>query len=407
MKIGLLSYHSACNMGATLQLLSTYCYLQNNGEEPVIINWIAEDLDRMYEKWAPLSEREMHKALRSQIWKETRLCRTSEDIAHVIREEKIDAVIIGSDAVAQHRPVLERLQFSKKTILRLSSVTSDRIFPNPFWGTFNDYLEKPVPVAVLSASSQDSMYQLTSPALKKKMRDSVLRYSYISVRDEWTKQMIASITRNRVVPEVTPDPVFAFNTNAGHLVPTFEQIQQKYNLPEKYFVLSFLNNQSVSQEWLTEFEALAAKQGINCVSLPFAHKDSYGEFKHRIPMPLSPLEWFALIKYSAGYIGNNMHPVVVSLHNHVPLFSFDNYGLSTLNNRVTSDKSSKIKHVLSLAGLSEYRISILQKKHWIAPADVLNRLLHFPTDQESIFAQERESAYMKMMQQILASIKKH
>lgn len=393
-------------MGATLQLLSTYCYLQKNGEEPVIINWIAEDLERMYEKWAPSQVREMHKQLRSRIWRETRLCRTSEDIAQVIREEKIEAVIIGSDAVAQHRPLLERLQFSKKTILRLSAITSDRIFPNPFWGTFNEYLSPRIPVAVLSASSQDSLYQLISPILKRKMRDAILRYSYISVRDEWTKQMIASITRNRVVPEVTPDPVFAFNTNASHLVPTFEQILQKYNLPEKYFVLSFLNNKSVSQEWLTRFEALAAKQGISCVSLPFAHKDSYGELKYRIPMPLSPLDWFVIIKYSAGYIGNNMHPVVVSLHNHVPLFSFDHYGLKTLNNHIKSDKSSKIKHVLSLAGLSDYRISTL-KEHSIAPETVLEKLLSFPIKKEAAFSEERESAYMKTMQQILASIKSY
>lgn len=405
MKIGLLSYHSACNMGATLQLLSTYCYLQKCGEEPIIINWVAEDLERMYEKWAPLQERKMHQDLRSQIWKETPLCRTEEQVAKVIQEQGISAVIIGSDAVAQHRPFLERLQLSRKTILTLSKVTSDRLFPNPFWGTFNRYLEPAVPVAVLSASSQDSMYRLFSQSTKKQMSDAILKYKYISVRDDWTRQMIAYITNGKVVPQVTPDPVFAFNTNASHLVPTFAQIQKKYDLPDKYFVLSFLNDKSVSQQWLEEFETLAGIQGIACVSLPFAHRDSFGKLNKQVPMPLSPIDWFAIIKYSAGYIGNNMHPVVVSLHNGVPLFSFDNYGLRSLNNLISSDKSSKIRHILSLAGLLDYRISILKKDHSIAPADVLDKLLSFPIDKETSFAKERENAYMETMQKILTLIK--
>ena len=48
MKIGLLAYHSACNMGATLQLLSSYGYWQKVGHEPVVINWIPQDLEDFY-----------------------------------------------------------------------------------------------------------------------------------------------------------------------------------------------------------------------------------------------------------------------------------------------------------------------------------------------------------------------
>ena len=44
MKIGLLAYHSVCNFGAMLQLLSTYMFLKNHGHEPMFINLVAKDL---------------------------------------------------------------------------------------------------------------------------------------------------------------------------------------------------------------------------------------------------------------------------------------------------------------------------------------------------------------------------
>ena len=54
MKIGLLAYHSVCNFGAMLQLLSTYMFLENHGHEPVVINWVAKDLEEYYTQNTPI-----------------------------------------------------------------------------------------------------------------------------------------------------------------------------------------------------------------------------------------------------------------------------------------------------------------------------------------------------------------
>ena len=56
MKIGLLAYHAVCNFGAMLQLLSTYMFLKNHGHEPVIINWVAKDLEDYYSQNTPKSQ---------------------------------------------------------------------------------------------------------------------------------------------------------------------------------------------------------------------------------------------------------------------------------------------------------------------------------------------------------------
>lgn len=104
MRIGLLAYHSACNFGATLQLFSSYMYLLNHQQTPVIINWIPEDLERYYRNCTPKTQFECQASVRKQLWKETDLCRNSQEVAQIIEKEGIDAVIVGSDAVAQCHP---------------------------------------------------------------------------------------------------------------------------------------------------------------------------------------------------------------------------------------------------------------------------------------------------------------
>ena len=348
MKIGLLAYHSACNMGATLQLLSSYGYWQKAGHEPIVINWVPKDLEESYIRRTPKVQYDEHWVLRKQLWRETDLCRTAKDIAHVIEKEGIQAIIIGSDAVTQHHPWLSRICLSKKHIIWLSQYSTDRMFPNPFWGTFNDFLAKPIPTALMSASSQDSAYSLISHNLKSDMAKRLAAHKYISVRDSWTQNMITDITNGKIIPLVTPDPVFAFNYNAGEKISPRQDILKRYNLPDKYFLLSFHNKKTVSQLWIDEFYRLASSIGYTCVLLPFSERSSYGSLPNSINLPLSPLDWYALIKYSSGYIGHNMHPLIVSLHNKIPFFSFDHYGQNRLSGLITNDRSSKILHILSL-----------------------------------------------------------
>ena len=404
MKIGLLAYHSACNFGATLQLLSTYMYLKKRGHDPIVINWISADLENRYGKITPLPQQELQLSLRKQLWRETGLCRTSEDVAKVITKESIQAVIIGSDAVAQHHPMAERIVFPCKRIIGLRKVTSDMVFPNPFWATWLDSLEEKIPVAVMSASCQDSRYRLTPKAIRREMAKQVMRYSYISVRDAWTSQMISYITKGERVPAITPDPVFAFNRNSGDLIPSEGYIRNTYGIKGRYILLSFLDSRrgaSVKQEWIESFTQAAKSEGLEIIMLPFAEKRSFGNSGREIRLPLSPLDWYALIKYSDGYVGNNMHPVIVSIHNSVPFFSFDNYGTKHLNGIITSDVSSKIRHILNKAGLGRQRVSSLPLGFRPPTAqDVMMRILTFDRDRCSAFAENYLKDYDVMMKDI-------
>ena len=242
------------------------------------------------------------------------------------------------------------------------------------------------------------------------MKKSILNYQYISVRDNWTRDMIASITNGEIIPTITPDPVFAFNKNVPcEVMPSIMQLKEKLNLPQKYILMSFLDipNTSVSQKWIENFTDIANQNGIECVSLPFAHSDSFGVFRHSIPLPLSPLEWYVLIKNAYAYIGNNMHPIIVSLHNHVPFFSFDTYGAKYLNGFVCDESSSKIKHILTEATLSDYRDGCISRGHKpIEAHKVYDLVTKFDTDKAKNFATKKLYEYDEMMNNIIDSITK-
>lgn len=406
MKIGLLAYHAACNFGAFLQLLSTVEYIKKQGDEPIVINWIPKDFRKDYEKRSLSDVRSLYACLREKYYPMTELCETEKQVAMVIENENIEAVIIGSDAVTQHHPLRERIHFPCRRIIYIAHPTSDRMFPNCFWGSFNKYLKKTIPLAVISGSSQDSKYYFIKGLTKFKMKKSILDFRYVSVRDDWTQKMIEYITDGDVIPEVTPDPVFAFNNNAPHLVPSKEDIIKKFNIPNDYIILSFKGAKSVSQDWINELQMLANAKGLACVKLPYADAPAFGNIQYSVGDIVTPIEWYALIKHSKGYIGNNMHPIVTSITNGVPFFSFDNYGIPMIDGKETNGESSKIYHILKQADLLDNRIYTCCKDYSpIEPKEVLDKIINFDVLKEKTFAYRYYKQYEKMMIDVYKSIK--
>lgn len=404
MNIGIIAYNAACNFGANLQLLSTVEYLKKAGHKGYVINWVPNSMEIGYRKSIKPEQYKIHEDFRNRYYNETPLCRTAKDVASVINNLGIDAVIIGSDAVAQHHPLLSRINFPSRHLIIHKS--EDAMFPNVFWGTFNDFLDKPRPIAILSASCQNSAYNLFTDSIMISMNKYIKHYSYISTRDDWTRDMYKHITKGKIVPEVTPDPVFAFNYNISYL-PSKDGILRKFNLPENYLLFAFFNNHKVSVNWLNEIQKLANSDSVECVSLSFPEGDCYNHpFKRVINIPLNPIDWYCLIKYSQGYIGHNMHPIVVCLHNSVPFFSFDNYGVAKLRTFV-NEKSSKIYHILSLAGFLENRICDVNLFKKVPSAQyVYGQIRKFDKDKCTLFAKEYYAKYQKMMSDIISNLNK-
>lgn len=399
MKIGLLTYHAACNFGANLQALSTISYWRNNGFEPVFINWMTKQLEERYRSQTPPIQFEVHELFRKQYFAMTERCYTSTDIARIVELEKIEAIIVGSDAVMQTRPLKSRIiKPSFHHPLPLFFPTKDTISPNPFWGSFYSKLKNAVPICFMSASSQNSPYESLNSIEKRIQRKLLLQFSYISTRDDWTSKMVSYITDGRVTPPVTPDPVFAFNYNVK-VQPTESEIREKFHLPGKYSLVCFHKNCPVSAKWLKGLKEEQLKRGVECVAFPFPQGIEFKHpFDHAIDLPLSPLDWYALIKYADSYIGDNMHPIVISLHNAVPCFSFDHYGLPH------DDSSSKVYHIMNRFDVLKNRVSY--KYNYTEPTVdyVLTCLNEYNKTKVMDTAEEYLKEYLQMMLQITHAI---
>jgi polysaccharide pyruvyl transferase WcaK-like protein len=408
MKIGILTYHSIPNFGANLQALSTVGFLKKNGIEPVVINWVPKNLESSFQRKISGEQYNKHLDFAKIYLPQTRLCRNEDDILEVIDELKIEGIIIGSDAVLHHIPSSRRRVFvrSKLKFVHID-VTDDRSFPNPYWGCFIPRLKKNIPVIGFSMSSQNMPYFDLNKEEISQIQNSLNMFLYITVRDVWTKKMIEYIlTGNRSVP-ITPDPVFAFNNNNFLPVPEKEKILSKYNLLEKYVLISFEKKWIISRisfRWIKKIERLFKQEGIVCVALAVPEGVKALGLKHIIATPLETLDWYYLIKYSQGYIGERMHPVIVCMHNSVPFFSFDHYG--TYHNmripffRKYVHSSSKIYDILTRASLLEFSWAYYKLRR---PSSkyVFTKIMNFDIGKCKKFADNYFDKYNRYMDQII------
>ena len=402
MRIGILTYHYVFNFGANLQVYSTIEYLKNNGFDPIVINWIPEDLELRYKGNIPIVQADAHKKFIKDHIPCSEICRTDLDIAKLVEKSNIKRIIIGSDAVLQHKSFLSRVHLQRKGIIVDPVPGSDVLFPNPFWGSFIPSMKKKIPVSIMAASSMNTNYKYFRGNLKKKMNTSLSQFQSVTVRDDWTMKMVKYITNGKIIPSIMPDPVFAYNQNIKDQASK-KDILNKFRLSDNYILLSFRNQRSVSKEWMQAFGLIAEKNNLQCVALTMPGGIKFdAPFPKSVESPLCPTDWYGLIKYSSGYIGENMHPIVVALHNSVPFFSFDSYGIVKYKYFV-NEKSSKIYDLLSLSGFLKKRICRLGKGYRSpSPGSVFFQIKDFDFEKCKHFSINQLNKYNSMMESLLS-----
>lgn len=398
-KIGILTHFNVCNFGANLQALSTASYFRNIGCDPVFIRW--EGYQENLRKGISTEQFQAHQQWIDQNLSYTEACVNDEEIRRVIKKENIEAIVVGSDAVLTYRPFLYRFGLSK-TGIKYKRQNADYLFPNPHWLSFMEN-GLDIPAALMSPSNQNTFYWLIRFGLRKRMGKQLEKFSFLSARDNWTKGMIEYVDDKAKNVPVTPDPVFAFNQNVKQNV-TKNDILQKFNLPEKYVLVSFHKEKEwlPSEGWVAEFKNIMNKAGYTCVELTMPKGDLGLSLDHSIKRPLDPFDWYNLIRFSSGYVGHLMHSIIVSLHNNVPFFSFDNYGFKIFK-YFQDHKSSKIYDILRLAGLLE-NWQIAKKISSTPPQRVADALINFDKEKCKKFSELKIQEYNTMMTNISKSL---
>ncbi len=403
MKIGILTFFRVQNFGANLQALSTFFALKKRGHEPIFIYYESDEMSWTFGQFTTdNAQKHEHYNFVDKYLPQTPICRDVDDINCIIKNEGIEAIVVGSDAVLQHSPFLSRIKRGRIRPIYLRKVTPEGMFPNPFWGYgINDE----IPMSIMSASSQNSSFSLFSKRLCRKMADSLSRMKYISVRDNWTKKMLDTIFGHDANFPVTPDPVFAFNKNVSGIIPGKTDIVNRHKLPDKY-ILFCLPSQCINEETLLEFKIRFSNLEKECVAFPLPNGMKFQHpFDYEVALPLNPLDWYAIIKNASGYIGCNMHPIVVCLHNSVPCYSIDNWGRRNFFGKAVRDDSSKVKDILTIFGIEDNHAYIDRGLCNISVDDVVRKIERFPIENIKKQANEYETIYKKMMDDICEALK--
>lgn len=403
MKIGILTYYKVPNFGANLQALSTYYYLKNKGHDVFFLHYISRITEFKLGRAKKNIQVKYHiDFINEQLKEQSYKLRNAADIIKCAKDYNLDAIIIGSDAVTQHHPWFSTFKFGRPGLYTFFPIESERRFPNPYWGCG---IVNKIPTAMISVSSQNSPYPKFASFTKRKMARVLEQMKYISVRDNWTKKMMLAAHSNLNI-SVTPDPVFALNQNLISILPSKEDIRNRFNLPEKYVLVS-MKSQSLSYDKLVLLQDKFEKRGIVCVDFPITNVMRYhSPFAVKIDLPLSPLDWFSIIKYASAYIGSNMHPIVVSLHNAVPCYSLDNWGTTNFWGKKLKDDSSKVYDILSLFGLEHNRSEVENGTCNVEIDDIIRLLDDYPVGKVKVIADALFNRYSEMMNNAITSLSK-
>ncbi len=409
MRIGIITYHFVPNFGAQLQCISTIGYLKNKGHEPIVLHWYPYDLDEMYAKRIPANQLKEHVEF-AQNMPLSKLCRTEIEVINEIERLQIDAIFVGSDALFKYIPESRRSFLHKlfPHFIKSNVISVEDIKENIYQGAFLGKIKHNIKAVAFSVSSQNCPFMELNHFEKEAINSSISHYGLISVRDEWTKKMIQYITGRSDI-NITPDPVFAFNQNCYLKVPTKAEILSKYSLPEKYVLISFWTKR-LKTEYFYNLIKEIEKNNLTPVAFPMPeHLLDFG-LEHKIELPLSPIDWYALIKHSQGYIGERMHPIIVCLHNAIPFYSFDEYGtfkkslLGLQKKHIIS--SSKTYLVIKNSNLEDWHYSYFDKeKACPSSKDVVKKILNFPTEQCKKFAKQTLKHYNNSMSFSLTYLK--
>lgn len=393
MNVGIFTHCVADNFGANLQAISTGVWLREHGYNPIYIQW---------NDYLPINDTisdqsSMHRNfLKKYGFTITEPCITDEDFLKVIEDHEMRHIVVGSDCVLTYENPLFPFKLTRKGFKRMN-IASDFQFPNPFWMPFLSG-NTDVHRYMISASSGSSNYRRIGSRTKIEMRKLLSQYDFLSVRDTNAANMVKYIMNNRMEVRKTPDPVFGFPDESLN-IPTKAEIMEKYRLPQNYYVVSFYENKWPTQQWINDLCAISNKHGIKCVSVPMPQGGKRPELDINIELPLDTIDWYCLIKYSNGFIGNNMHPIIVCMHNAVPFFSFNIHGRFYLRGRIQTVKSSKEYDILNRFGLLKYQIPQI-KKDKITARQVIDIIDDFDKDDRIRISKILQSEYNSMMNDV-------
>ena len=352
MKIGILTFHRPANFGANLQAYCSMRYLQSQGHEAKVIDYVRAG-DIGYKKQVDARQYEAHKHFVEIRLNLTKQATTSEDLCRIVEEERFDAIVVGADAVWRS-PNDANIYFA------------EWLFKSPKLSA--------IPVASISPAHMGNGFMALSDEQREAIKKCLLQFKYITVRDEWTKETINRDLFNceEFVTHVNPDPVFTMYRNVN------EEIWDSRGRKRKgYYLMSLPKNWACGgkfvakkKQWFADFKAYVNKAGYELVELPIPEGKSGMPFDYTVDYPIDPIQWFLWIKNAKAFCGLRFHAIVSAISSGTPFYSMDSYGDNSRKSQIldilglhkiarTRDVRSKIYNLLKGSSFESHRCNAL------------------------------------------------
>lgn len=393
MKIGILTFHAASNFGANLQAYSSVCIYRRLGHEAKVINYIRTS-DVQYINTVNTRQFYEHDRFINDSLPLTRKATTAEELLQVVNEEKFDLISIGADAV-----------------WRMPKDYNDLVF-------FADWLmnESIRPsIVAMSAAHMGQGFKALPRVLTERIKDDLLKFDFISVRDEWTREKInEDIINQDFIKIINPDPVIWLSDfTAGISTPNDSKLEER-----PYYLMTLpvrCDGNPKMRAWFDAFKSLVNKAGYNLIELPLPEGISGLDFDYTIGYPINPLHWFTYINRARSFCGLRFHAIVSSISCGTPFFSVDSYGNQSFFPKAARflglyriggafDNNSKIRNLLLNSGFEKYRVSgaITQ----LSPNKVFDMLERFDKERLLVFRKSLRDVYSSNVSLMFNSIMK-
>ncbi len=379
MKIGILTFHLPTNFGANLQAFASSRYFTSLGHEVRVLNYARPaDLDNRL-KTNEIQLRAHREFVNNQL-PLTRQVTNADQLKQLVKEEGIELLVIGADAV-----------------WRL--LNDENIY-------FAQWLfEEPdlahIPVVAMSAAHMGNGFDSLNTEHRETLSGCLRKFSYLTVRDEWTRHVINRDLFNGqpFVERINPDPVFTLSIDEG------EQWKNYAEQPKGYVAVTLPRNWKAGRKqglehqlWFLRLKRSVHRRGLRLIELPLPEGASGMSFDFTLPYPISPVQWFLWLRNAKYFIGLRFHSIVSCIASGTPFFSYDSY---TGNGH---PERSKIFHLLKDTPFESCRTERLSD---VSPKKLMRKLDSINAEEIIRFRDKQRLLFELNIKQMFATVEGH
>ena len=316
MKIGILTYHRSHNYGAYLQSYALAQKLLDETDNDVeIIDYNSSKAEKYYIKdifrykniSSIIFNLKKYKMFKHEVKKlplsSNKIITDNLEVFKSKISNQYDLIIVGSDEIWK--------------------IGGFRGFPNVYWLPDIKNCKK----MSYAASSRNEVNKL-SEETKNQIIKYLTAFSYVTVRDEVTKNLIEAISEKKamIVCDPTMAYQFHFDKNLG-----IKLLKEKFHIDVNKKVLGImLNNKNLANKIINKY-----KDKYQIVSL-------FYNYPNTISNPnLTPFEWFQIIGVLDGFITNFFHGMCFALKGNTPFLIIEERSISNIKYSKSYDLLSR------------------------------------------------------------------